>query len=203
MPIDQQQVPTRSRQLISPGAGATVASAAGRALGSLGNHRLVRLPVTVRFWDGSSLAAGPDAPVVVVDSPRAVSHLLHQPGELGLARAWVDGSLTVPGDLERVLATRGEFADISLSIADRIRLALATLRVAGPRVLRRAPIPRIEASVRGNRHSLSRDRQAVRHHYDVSNDFYRLVLVRAWSTRARTSPARRTASRRRRNASST
>jgi len=176
MPIDQQQVRTRFRQLMSPSDGATVASAASRALGSLGNDRLTRLPVTVRFWDGSSLVAGPDAPVVMVDSPRAVSHLLHQPGELGLARAWVDGSLTAPGDLERVLATRGEFADISLSIADRFRLALAAARVAGPRVLRRARIPSIEASVRGNRHSLSRDRRAVRHHYDVSNDFYRLVL---------------------------
>ncbi|HYZ82416.1 MAG TPA: class I SAM-dependent methyltransferase, partial [Solirubrobacteraceae bacterium] len=28
----------------------------------------------------------------------------------------------------------------------------------------------------GRRHSLSRDRTAVRHHYDLSNDFYRLVL---------------------------
>jgi cyclopropane-fatty-acyl-phospholipid synthase len=43
-------------------------------------------------------------------------------------------------------------------------------------VLRRPPIPSIEASVNGRPHSITRDRQAVRHHYDVSNDFYRLVL---------------------------
>ncbi|MGH2872808.1 MAG: class I SAM-dependent methyltransferase, partial [Solirubrobacteraceae bacterium] len=27
----------------------------------------------------------------------------------------------------------------------------------------------------GRRRSLARDRQAVRHHYDISNEFYRLV----------------------------
>jgi cyclopropane-fatty-acyl-phospholipid synthase len=114
--------------------------------------------------------------VVAVEDPRAVSHLLHEPGQLGLARAWVDGSLTVPGDLEDVLATRSAFADISLSVSDRVRLALTAVRIAGARVLRRAPIPEIEASVGGDPHSLVRDRGAVRHHYDISNDFYRLVL---------------------------
>jgi cyclopropane-fatty-acyl-phospholipid synthase len=37
-------------------------------------------------------------------------------------------------------------------------------------------VPSIEAAPRGRRHSLARDRTAVRHHYDVSNDFYRLLL---------------------------
>ena len=50
------------------------------------------------------------------------------------------------------------------------------MRLAGPGVLRQPPIPSIEASVSGQRHSITRDRQAVRHHYDVSNDFYRLLL---------------------------
>jgi cyclopropane-fatty-acyl-phospholipid synthase len=176
IPVDQQQVTTRSAPLTARAADGTAAAAARRAFASLGNRRLMRLPVTVRFWDGSSLAGRLDAPVVAVDSPRALSYLLQEPGELGLARAWIDGSLTAPGDLEDVLATRGAFADVSLSLADRIRLALAAVRVAGPGVLRPAPIPEIEASVGGNRHSLARDRNAVRHHYDVSNDFYRLVL---------------------------
>jgi cyclopropane-fatty-acyl-phospholipid synthase len=55
-------------------------------------------------------------------------------------------------------------------------MVLAAIRVAGPAVLRRPPPPAIEASVSGRRHSLSRDRSSVRHHYDLSNDFYRLVL---------------------------
>jgi cyclopropane-fatty-acyl-phospholipid synthase len=157
---------------------ASAAKVARRVLDRLGEGRLTRLPVSIRFWDGSVLtpAISNGAPVVVARHRRAISHLLYQPGQIGLARAWVDGSLTVQGDLDDVLATRRAFADVTVSPADRLRLVLAAIRVAGPAVLRRPPAPAIEASVRGRRHSLSRDRSSVRHHYDLSNDFYRLVL---------------------------
>jgi cyclopropane-fatty-acyl-phospholipid synthase len=36
--------------------------------------------------------------------------------------------------------------------------------------------PSEEASPRGTRHSKSRDAEVISHHYDISNDFYRLVL---------------------------
>src|SRR6185503_8020595 len=36
--------------------------------------------------------------------------------------------------------------------------------------------PPEEARVHGRLHSPSRDAEAISHHYDVSNDFYRLVL---------------------------
>jgi cyclopropane-fatty-acyl-phospholipid synthase len=158
----------------------TVASEADRAVREVTRGKLAHPPVPVRFWDGSQLGGGGDGngdgPVVVADDHRAVSHLLYQPGQLGLARAWVDGSLTVHGDLEQVRAKRRQLEGIRLSALDRVRLVWAALRMAGPPVLRRPPIPSIEARVRGRRHSLERDRSAVRHHYDVSNDFYRLVL---------------------------
>ena len=38
------------------------------------------------------------------------------------------------------------------------------------------PPPPQEARLTGWRHSLRRDQQAISHHYDVGNDFYRLVL---------------------------
>jgi cyclopropane-fatty-acyl-phospholipid synthase len=157
-----------------------VAAAAKRTLGSLADGHLGPLPFALQFWDGSSLTGGRSAddcaPIVVVGDRRALSHVMHEPGQIGLARAWVDGSLAVDGDLEQVLATRGMFESVRLSVRDRARLALAAVRVAGPGVLRAPPIPEIEASIGGNRHSLARDRKAVRHHYDLSNDFYRLVL---------------------------
>ncbi|HXO07418.1 MAG TPA: class I SAM-dependent methyltransferase, partial [Solirubrobacteraceae bacterium] len=115
-------------------------------------------------------------PVVVANDRRALAHLVHAPGQLGLARAWVDGSLSVQGDLDHVVQARHDFEGVSFSFEDRVRFALAAVRIAGPAVLRRPPIPSIEASVAGRRHSLARDRSSVRHHYDVSNDFYRLVL---------------------------
>jgi cyclopropane-fatty-acyl-phospholipid synthase len=153
-------------------------------LDELAGGRLAKLPIRLRFWDGTVLdptpghsgQAGTPPPVVVVGDRRAVSHVLHTPSQLGLARAWVDGSLWVEGDLERVLDTRALLNGVHLSPADRIRLALAAARLTGPGVLKRPPIPAIEASLNGERHSVARDREAVRHHYDVSNDFYRLIL---------------------------
>jgi cyclopropane-fatty-acyl-phospholipid synthase len=129
----------------------------------------------VRFWDGSELASD-GGPVVLIRDPAAVVHLLRAPGQLGLARAWVDGSLDVEDDLETVLRARDSFRGVHLSAADRVRIALATVWVAGRRVVRPPPIPPIEARLTGRRKSIARDRVAVRHHYDVSNRFYRLVL---------------------------
>jgi cyclopropane-fatty-acyl-phospholipid synthase len=170
----------------------SIATAARSALEEVGGGRLTQLPLAIRFWDGSCLqgkkkASTHEPPVLVATQPRAVAHLLHEPGQLGLARAWVDGSLTVRGDLEDVLALRRTL-NVRLSLRDRLRLAAAAVRTAGPGVLRMPPRPGIEASIGrrrgrlggdhqgGRRHSLRRDRAAVRHHYDVSNDFYRLVL---------------------------
>jgi cyclopropane-fatty-acyl-phospholipid synthase len=171
----------------------SIATAAGSALRRVGHGRLTELPLAVSFWDGSCLpgqtvnGTGGERTVLVATGPRALAHLLRQPGQLGLARAWIDGSLTVRGDLEHVLELRGSLPEVRLSLTDRVRLAATAALAAGPGVLRAPPIPAIEAAVGrrrrlrldrdgGERHSLGRDQAAVRHHYDISNDFYRLVL---------------------------
>src|SRR5204862_705827 len=50
----------------------------------------------------------------------------------------------------------------------------AAARAAGPQRPPRPPA--IELRPRGERHSRERDARAVRHHYDVSNDFFALFL---------------------------
>ncbi|KPI07518.1 Cyclopropane-fatty-acyl-phospholipid synthase [Actinobacteria bacterium OK074] len=137
------------------------------------------LPVRLRAWDGSE--AGPaDAPVVVVRSRRALRRLLWQPGELGLAQAYVTGELDIEGDLARGLravwaAQRERGPRLPrLTPADRAR-ALATavrLGAVGPR----PAAPASQARLRGGLHSRARDRAAISHHYDLSNDFYALLL---------------------------
>jgi cyclopropane-fatty-acyl-phospholipid synthase len=168
----------------------SIATAARAALEEVGGGQLTQLPVAIRFWDGSCLpaarAGNGERPVLVATQPRALAHLLYQPDQLGLARAWVDGSLKVRGELEDVLALRGSMPELRLSLADRLRLAASAVRAAGLSVLRMPPRPAVEAAVGhrgrlpdlrwGPRHSMRRDRAAVRHHYDISNDFYRLAL---------------------------
>jgi cyclopropane-fatty-acyl-phospholipid synthase len=171
----ERATPRVSRRAARAASANSVAAVAERVLSEVADGRLARPVLKVRFWDGSALGAQGPASVVLRD-PAAVGHLLRAPGQLGLARAWVDGSLDVDGDLEAVLRARGAFDGLRVSALDRVRLAVAALRIVGGRLLRPPAIPAIEARLSGRRKSLRRDRQAVRHHYDVSNRFYRLVL---------------------------
>jgi cyclopropane-fatty-acyl-phospholipid synthase len=137
------------------------------------------LPVRLRAWDGSE--AGPaDAPLVVLHSPDAVRRLLWRPGELGAAQAYVTGELDVPGDLDEALthafavAHERGLSGARLSPAAVARAVRAALDVGA---FSRPPAPPAsQARVRGRLHSLGRDRKAISHHYDLSNDFYELIL---------------------------
>jgi cyclopropane-fatty-acyl-phospholipid synthase len=156
-----------------------IAAAVDRLLPRIADGKLAALPFALRFWDGSIVAAAPGtgAPGAVVKvSRRAIAHLVHAPGQLGLARAWVDGSLEVEGELEAVLSSRRTFDDVRLSRRDTALVVLTAMLLGGPTIVRRPSVPAIEARVDGERHSERRDSAAVRHHYDLSNDFYRLVL---------------------------
>jgi cyclopropane-fatty-acyl-phospholipid synthase len=131
-------------------------------------------PFALRFWDGKELAAtAPEGPVFTVRSPAAVAHLLRAPGQLGLGRAYAAGVLEAD-DLDRVIGLLDGFEAPPIDRATRARLALAAVRACG---LTRPPrIPASELRPRGRRHSRERDARAVRHHYDVSNEFFALFL---------------------------
>jgi cyclopropane-fatty-acyl-phospholipid synthase len=129
---------------------------------------------TLRFWDGSELpATAAGGPTFTVRSPAAVAHLLRAPGELGLGRAYVTGALEID-DLDRVIELVDTFEGPRLDNAARARLALAAIKACG---LTRPPrVPAAELRPHGRRHSRARDARAVRHHYDVSNEFFELFL---------------------------
>jgi cyclopropane-fatty-acyl-phospholipid synthase len=137
------------------------------------------LPIRVRAWDGSEAGApaGPDTPVVVLAHRRALRRLLWQPGELGLARAFVAGELDVEGDLAEGLRRcwqlgRARRPRLSPALRrDAVRLALG-LGAVGPR----PAAPGAEARLTGRLHSRTRDRAAIAHHYDLGNEFYELLL---------------------------
>lgn len=137
-------------------------------------------PVALRFWDGSSLGDARAATVVHVRSPDALKRMAFAPGELGLSRAYVAGDIDIDGDIFDVLnlrdrlGARNERVDFSTDLSMRLR-TLRTAWKAGALGRPPAPPPE-EARLRGPLHSKARDRQAISHHYDVGNDFYRLVL---------------------------
>ena len=134
-------------------------------------------PFTVRFWDGTELPATEGGgPTFTARAPAAVAHCLLAPGQLGLGRAYATGVLHVD-DLDAVLRLLGTWQPPPIERAARVRLARAAVRACG--ISRPPRRPAAELRPRGERHSVSRDARAVRHHYDVSNEFFALFLDRS------------------------
>jgi cyclopropane-fatty-acyl-phospholipid synthase len=131
-------------------------------------------PFAVRFWDGTGIpATAPGGPTFSFRSPRGLAHLVRAPGELGLGRAYVAGLLDVD-DLDAAVRLVDAWRPPPVPVRRRARLGLAMLRACGLVVPPRAP--KAELRLRGRRHTLVRDARAVRHHYDVGNDFFALFL---------------------------
>jgi len=131
----------------------------------------------VRFeaYDGSA-SGPPDAPVTLrLRDQAAVQYIATAPSDLGIARAFVSGSLEVDGDV---------YTALRALVADERRpvpwgRAVDLLRTQGLGIVKRPPVPQLEAPHplrRGRRHSKDRDSAAIAHHYDVSNSFYAMVL---------------------------
>jgi cyclopropane-fatty-acyl-phospholipid synthase len=136
--------------------------------------RIPERPFTVEFWDGSSIpSTSGNGPVFSVRSPRAAAHVLRAPGQLGLGRAYVSGELEVD-DIDAVIAVLDGWQPPSLDGADKRALLLGAVRAAG--LTPPPPRPTAELRPSGRRHSKERDARAVRHHYDVSNEYFELFL---------------------------
>ena len=136
--------------------------------------RIPERPFAVEFWDGTRLPPTDGAgPTFFVRSPRAAAHALRAPGQLGLGRAYVSG------DDRGRRHGRGDRAARQLAAAGaggrrQGRLLLGAVRAAGIQRPPRRPAAELVPS--GRRHSKERDAKAVRHHYDVSNEFFALFL---------------------------
>ena len=133
-------------------------------------------PFHVDFWDGSSLPAtenGGGGPTFSVRSPKAVAQALAAPGQLGLGRAYVTGDLAVD-DIDAVTNMLRDWSPPPIENADKLKLMAGAVRAAGLTLPPRPPAA--EFRPKGRRHTRARDQRAVRHHYDVSNDYFRLFL---------------------------
>jgi len=135
-----------------------------------------QLPFRVEAFDGSSAAPNVESSAnnitLKILNRDALVRFITRPGELGLARAYVAGDIDVEGDLDALF---------SLQVPPlRQMLTLDTVRglasEVGTAAFKRLAPPSIEARQRGALHSRSRDKDAISHHYDVSNHFYEMVL---------------------------
>jgi cyclopropane-fatty-acyl-phospholipid synthase len=130
------------------------------------------VPVAVEAYDGSRVGPDDARTRVLIRSPDALRRMVLAPGELGLARAYVFGDIEVDGDIFDVLALQERMPSPKLSPPQWVMAA----RLVASAGVKRLPPPPEEAHPHGRLHSRRRDAEAVTHHYDVSNRFYRMVL---------------------------
>jgi cyclopropane-fatty-acyl-phospholipid synthase len=112
-----------------------------------------RLPLAIELWNGHRFApAGRPSVTLRVPRTSALRRLVNA-DLAGLGEAYVEGDVDVEGPID-----------------EAFRAAEKLARNWGKSLKGRLP--------RLSLHSKERDREAIRYHYDVSNDFYRLWLDR-------------------------
>jgi cyclopropane-fatty-acyl-phospholipid synthase len=119
------------------------------------------LPLRVILWNGQQLDFSLEPPRVTIRVPRPSSlRYLLSPSLYNLGRAYVEGAIDVSGRAADMIAIVTALSASSARAAHggfvtRARQALGSLRP---------------------RHTRKQDAEAIRFHYDVSNDFYRAWL---------------------------
>jgi cyclopropane-fatty-acyl-phospholipid synthase len=131
-------------------------------------------PFRVELWDGSALEpTNGGGPTFRVASPEAFGHVLRSPGQLGLGRAYVAGQIDVD-DMDAALDLLASWSPPPIENRTKAEIALAAVKAGA---LRKVPkVPEMELRPKGKRHSILRDKRAVTHHYNLSNEYFSLFL---------------------------
>ncbi|GLI39404.1 cyclopropane-fatty-acyl-phospholipid synthase family protein [Geobacter hydrogenophilus] len=129
----------------------------------------------VRLWDGTLLEAE-EKPrfTMVLNHPGALRGMFLNPSQITLGEAFIRKDFDIEGDLVAASALGDYLMGLHWGVLDRFRMGkdLFTL----PAAAKPSGPDHASAHLSGSVHSKKRDSQAIAHHYNVSNDFYRLWL---------------------------
>ena len=129
----------------------------------------------VELWDGTTWEAETGKPLftIVLKHPGALRRMFLPPNELTMGEAYIFGDFEVRGSLHDMMRLAEFLLDEQeWGLWQQLSAAWSLLRL--PRALPVATEHRAELG--GEQHSITRDRQAIRYHYDVNNEFYSLFL---------------------------
>jgi cyclopropane-fatty-acyl-phospholipid synthase len=132
-------------------------------------------PFRVQLWDGTALEPtnGGGGPTFRIASAAAFGHVLRSPGQLGVGRAYVAGEIDVD-DIDAALDLLAGWSPPPVDTRTKAEIAVAAVKAGA---LKSVPkVPEMELRPKGRRHSILRDRRAVTHHYNLSNDYFALFL---------------------------
>lgn len=112
------------------------------------------LPLRIELWNGQHVDLSSETPRVTIRLPTAASaRYLLNPSLANLGSAYVEGNIEVKGRAQDMIAICNA-------------LARNTLKPEG----------KLARIVRSFTHDKHKDAEAIRYHYDVSNDFYQQFL---------------------------
>ncbi len=132
--------------------------------------------VSFRLWDGSTWPDDQPRPAkVVLNRPSALREMLLPGTETAVGEAYLNNAFDVEGSMEAAFELADHLMDVSHGWTRTLGLGFLLHRL--PTETAAAQAAR-RARLRGQRHSLDRDQEAIHFHYNVSNDFYALWLGR-------------------------
>lgn len=132
-------------------------------------------PVAIRLWDGELAIGGEDAPCTVVfHQPSMLRNLILYRNVVHVAEAYLAGDADIEGNAESLFDLVCYMRDLELSWSIKWRVTRLTYGLPGKR--HHTGSDSQVAQAKTEEHSNSRE--SIAHHYDVSNDFYRLWLDR-------------------------
>lgn len=130
------------------------------------------LPIRIVAYDGTDVGPQDARTTITLRSRDALIRMATAPGELGIARAYIAGDIEIDGNIYDVLSLRDALPVVKLTMG-QVRELVQTV---GLRNLRKISPPPEEHRRQGRFHTRRSDSSAIQHHYDVSNEFFELVL---------------------------
>ncbi|WP_445231745.1 class I SAM-dependent methyltransferase [Duganella rhizosphaerae] len=119
-----------------------------------GIRQQIALPLRIELWNGQQIDFSTEAPRVTIRLPNvSAARYLLTPSLSNLGAAYVEGAIEVRGRAHDMIAIVNA-------------LARTTLKAEG----------KFARIVRSMGHSKQQDAEAIRYHYDVSNEFYQQFL---------------------------
>ncbi len=125
----------------------------------------------VQLWDGRQVTASLDATCrIIFHEPAVIRDLILYRSLSRLADAYLDGAVTVIGNMEALFELETQLKTLNLSLAEKWRLLRLALKLP-------ARYQGKSASQKSSSQTTHKNgRASIAHHYDVGNDFYRLWL---------------------------
>ncbi len=114
----------------------------------------------IEFWNGESITYTEKPEFILkFNDKESFKKIISNPTSLTFAEAFMDKSFDIEGNIFKALSLKDELQNLDISNKDKITLLLKTSSL---------PIK--------NKHTKEKDKENISHHYDISNDFYKLFL---------------------------